>query len=99
MRADQGHTRFVGGQEPEVYRDAWEKTEDLVVRTVLAFANNLGCKSEDYSYPCGAAYQLFGIDVVYDENMTPYLMEVNNDPGWNPYYERRRILSMCPGSA
>jgi hypothetical protein len=31
---------------------------------------------------------------VYDKDMNPHLMEINNDPGWNPYYERRRILSM-----
>eukprot|EP00123_Amoebidium_parasiticum_P018405 comp24193_c2_seq1/m.44374 comp24193_c2_seq1/g.44374 ORF comp24193_c2_seq1/g.44374 comp24193_c2_seq1/m.44374 type:complete len:984 (-) comp24193_c2_seq1:240-3191(-) len=83
--------------EPEVWRDAWEKTEDLMVRSVMTFADRLGCKSKKYPHTCGTAFQLLGVDVVYDERMQPYLMEINNDPGWNPYYEKRKMIMSTKG--
>eukprot|EP01134_Creolimax_fragrantissima_P007187 CFRG7187T1 len=83
--------------EPELFRDAWGKVEELIVRSVLSFADRLGCKSPKYPYPCGSAYQLLGVDVVFDAEMTPHLMEVNNDPGWNPYYEKRKYTVATKG--
>eukprot|EP00124_Ichthyophonus_hoferi_P005577 Ihof_evm1s847 gene=Ihof_evmTU1s847 len=83
--------------EPEIWRDAWEKTEDLMVRAVLAFSNKLGCKSLNYPYLCNSAFQLLGVDVVYDQDMQPHLMEINNDPGWNPYFEKRNSLMSTTG--
>eukprot|EP00092_Neocalanus_flemingeri_P003383 GFUD01003624.1.p1 GENE.GFUD01003624.1~~GFUD01003624.1.p1 ORF type:complete len:534 (+),score=140.74 GFUD01003624.1:66-1667(+) len=61
----------------------WEKIKDIIVKTILCGHHSIKTAfDEDVSsdYNC---YKLFGLDVLLDENLKPWLLEVNNFPTLN----------------
>ncbi|CEM39238.1 unnamed protein product [Vitrella brassicaformis CCMP3155] len=68
---------------PDKAGPLFEKIKKICANAILSFAHKLGCNSSQYGgYKCGRVFQFFGLDVVLDEELNPYVIEVNNDPGF-----------------
>ncbi|TKS67658.1 Tubulin polyglutamylase TTLL4 [Collichthys lucidus] len=58
----------------------WEKIKDIVIKTVIAsepYVNSLLKMNVRTPYSC---HELFGFDIMLDENLKPWLLEVNISP-------------------
>ncbi|XP_037542671.1 tubulin polyglutamylase TTLL4 [Nematolebias whitei] len=58
----------------------WDKIKDIVIKTVIAsepYVNNLLKMHVKTSYSC---HELFGFDIMLDENLKPWILEVNISP-------------------
>lgn len=68
------------GLDPQV---VWLEAAGVAAKAVRAVASRLGCLSPDPSlryYPCGAAFQQFGMDAIVDSAGVVWLLELNADP-------------------
>lgn len=58
----------------------WEKIKDIVIKTIIAsdpYVNNLLKLNVRSPYSC---HELFGFDIMLDENLKPWILEVNISP-------------------
>ncbi|MBZ3880611.1 Tubulin polyglutamylase TTLL4 [Sciurus carolinensis] len=58
----------------------WEKIKDVVVKTIISsepYVNNLLKTYVRHPYSC---HELFGFDIMLDENLKPWVLEVNISP-------------------
>ncbi|XP_060945188.1 tubulin polyglutamylase TTLL4 [Limanda limanda] len=58
----------------------WEKIKDIVIKTIIAsepYVNSLLKLNVKTSYSC---HELFGFDIMLDENLKPWILEVNISP-------------------
>ncbi|KAM8934033.1 tubulin monoglutamylase TTLL4 [Pelodytes ibericus] len=58
----------------------WEKIKDMVIKTVIAsepYVNSLVKTYVQRPYSC---HELFGFDIMLDENLKPWVLEVNISP-------------------
>ncbi|KAM9487011.1 tubulin monoglutamylase TTLL4 isoform 1-T2 [Clarias gariepinus] len=58
----------------------WEKIKDMVIKTIIAsdpYVNTLVKMHVRSSYSC---HELFGFDIMLDENLKPWVLEVNISP-------------------
>ncbi|CAH2305261.1 tubulin polyglutamylase TTLL4 [Pelobates cultripes] len=58
----------------------WEKIKDMVIKTVIAsepYVNSLVKMYVQKPYSC---HELFGFDIMLDENLKPWVLEVNISP-------------------
>uniref|UniRef100_W5LBV0 Tubulin tyrosine ligase-like family, member 4 n=1 Tax=Astyanax mexicanus TaxID=7994 RepID=W5LBV0_ASTMX len=58
----------------------WDKIKDMVVKTIIAadpYVNSLVKMHLRSSYSC---HELFGFDIMLDENLKPWVLEVNISP-------------------
>ncbi|CAI6367166.1 unnamed protein product [Macrosiphum euphorbiae] len=60
----------------------WKSLEDLVVKTVISGESPMAMSQMCSSNLCNRynAYELFGIDVLFDEYLKPWILEVNISP-------------------
>lgn len=67
-------------KDREVDTDAlWDRMEEIVVKTLLSaeelITSNTHCMPNRYS-----GYELFGFDIIIDQDLKPWLLEVNISP-------------------
>ncbi|XP_078142272.1 tubulin monoglutamylase TTLL4 [Centroberyx gerrardi] len=58
----------------------WEKIKDIVIKTIIAsdpYVNSLLKMNLRSAYSC---HELFGFDIMLDENLKPWVLEVNISP-------------------
>uniref|UniRef100_A0A8C1KN40 Tubulin polyglutamylase TTLL4-like n=1 Tax=Cyprinus carpio TaxID=7962 RepID=A0A8C1KN40_CYPCA len=58
----------------------WDKIKDMVIKTIIAsdpYVNSLVKMHVRSSYSC---HELFGFDIMLDENLKPWVLEVNISP-------------------
>lgn len=58
----------------------WEKIKDIVIKTIIAsepYVNSLLKMNVRTPYSC---HELFGFDIMLDENLKPWILEVNISP-------------------
>ncbi|KAM3849920.1 tubulin monoglutamylase TTLL4 [Diretmus argenteus] len=58
----------------------WEKIKDIVIKTIIAsdpYVNTLLKSNVRSAYSC---HELFGFDIMLDENLKPWVLEVNISP-------------------
>lgn len=90
-------------------KDIWNQMKDIVIKTICSIQpilkhNYLSCNSDDpFNQTC---FELLGFDILIDENMKPYLLEVNHSPSFrveskvdmkvkkNLIYDTFRILNV-----
>lgn len=80
-----------GTNDMSSWRKKWKKTENLIAAMFIPVEHELrernGCEEEEPRINCANVFNLFGVDVVWDSNGNPFLMEINADPGIDPAYE------------
>ena len=62
------------------WRPLWEETKEICIKTILCGHDHIRREVNSKiksNYNC---YKLFGFDILYDENLKPWLIEVNNIP-------------------
>lgn len=68
-------------------KQLWESLKDLVIKTIISGESGITQLlrgNVNSRYNC---YELFGVDVLLDENLKPWLLEVNNSN-----YEIKRLI-------
>ncbi|XP_076013123.1 tubulin monoglutamylase TTLL4 isoform X2 [Genypterus blacodes] len=61
----------------------WEKIKDIVIKTIIAsepYVNSLLKMNVSSNYSC---HELLGFDIILDEKLKPWLLEVNVSPSLN----------------
>lgn len=67
--------------EKKVDTDAlWDSMKDLVVKTIISGESSVSSLTKANITSRYNCYELFGIDVLLDENLKPWLLEVNISP-------------------
>lgn len=66
--------RFIDHQYGEAYwQNCWSRIEQLIILTMAGFANDVPADTQ-------SCFELYGIDVIIDQNWKPFLLEVNFSP-------------------
>ena len=62
------------------WTSVWREIEALCVKTVLAGHHDMVSAYEASQVSQYSCYKLFGFDVIIDQNLKPFLLEVNSFP-------------------
>lgn len=60
----------------------WAHVRTAVAKTMASVVPPLQCRENAFGhgYPCGTAFHYFGVDVMFDDLLRPYVIEVNTQP-------------------
>lgn len=85
LRADwQEVKRMLQRQGRDVDR-MWSEIQDLVVKSFIAVEGPLSRTVKQHVKSRGTAYEVTGFDVLLDEDLKPWLLEVNHTPSLCPH--------------
>lgn len=68
------------GIDPE---QVFSRVKDLIVKTIIAAEPSIANASLQYTRHRGVCFETYGFDVLLDETLRPWLMEVNVSPSLN----------------
>ncbi|KAJ8253287.1 hypothetical protein GJAV_G00211170, partial [Gymnothorax javanicus] len=58
----------------------WEKIKDIVIKTIIAADPYVNALLQTHVRSAYSCHELFGFDIMLDENLKPWLLEVNISP-------------------
>lgn len=58
----------------------WEQIEDIIVKTIISVELRITSLCQAYVRHENICYELFGFDILIDDTLRPWLMEVNTSP-------------------
>ncbi|XP_035250486.1 tubulin polyglutamylase TTLL4-like isoform X2 [Anguilla anguilla] len=58
----------------------WEKIKDIVIKTIIAADPYVNALIQTHVRSAYSCHELFGFDIMLDENLKPWLLEVNISP-------------------
>ncbi|KAG9397172.1 Tubulin-tyrosine ligase/Tubulin polyglutamylase [Carpediemonas membranifera] len=67
------------GQRGDDFKATWERITDVIVRAVLCGDANINSAFKG-NCPSGNAFELFGVDIMLDAALKPWLIEINTSP-------------------
>jgi len=59
----------------------WRRIKQMVVKMVLAVETKFVYRARKYVQYRGNCFELLGLDVLIDQELRPWLIETNPDPG------------------
>ena len=63
------------------WNSVWRKIEDLLIKTIIANVGMFRERLNRFSKNRYMFFQFFGLDVLVDDNLEPWFLEINNSPG------------------
>jgi len=58
----------------------WARITDLIIKTIISVEHHVYAGAKQYVPGRSSCFELFGFDVLIDEHLRPWLMEVNLSP-------------------
>ena len=75
---------YLAGQGVDVV-ELWSRLEDLVVKTLISGEAAISTLIREHVSSRYCCYELFGVDVLLDQNLRPWLLEVKYPSAWSYY--------------
>ncbi|KAL7052544.1 hypothetical protein ACKWTF_004904 [Chironomus riparius] len=72
-------------------KELWKKIDDAIVKISLNTEYRIIKKAKAMNYSTHHFFELVRFDFIFDENLTPYVMEVNMSPNLTPAHKRYEI--------
>ncbi|XP_070501647.1 probable tubulin polyglutamylase ttll-15 [Chironomus tepperi] len=69
-------------------KSLWSKIDDAIVKIVMNTEPNVINRTKSFNYSTHNFFELVRFDIIFDENLEPYVMEVNMSPNLTPAEER-----------
>lgn len=67
-------------QENVDVTDLWRQIKDIIVKTFISVESSMNAAISETLVSSYTCYELYGFDVLLDENLRPWLLEVNTLP-------------------
>ena len=61
-------------------QNLWATMKDMIVKTMIGAESSINCLTKANISSRYSCYELFGVDILLDENLKPWLLEVNISP-------------------
>ena len=78
------------------WRKIWGQIKEMCVKTILCGHFDMVAGHEEFELSNYGCYKIFGFDVIIDEDLKPWLLEVNSFPSMFPdktgkqYYPKKQ---------
>ncbi|MCQ2820950.1 MAG: tubulin--tyrosine ligase family protein [archaeon] len=64
-------------------KSIWSKIEDILIKLFISYIKEALVEFKKFKVTSNNLFELFGIDILIDQNLRPWLMEVNMNPSLN----------------
>ena len=65
------------------FNEIWDKIKDIMIKTILSVTELAIPLIKQFNLTSNNLFELYGVDVLIDENFKPWLMEINLNPSLN----------------
>jgi len=65
------------------WNKVWDKIKDIIIKVILSITDDGIPVIKKFNVSSNNLFEIFGVDILIDENLTPWLMEVNLNPSLN----------------
>ena len=65
------------------FNEVWDKIKDIIIKIVLSVTGMAIPLIKSFQLSSGNLFELYGVDILLDQNLKPWLMEVNLNPSLN----------------
>lgn len=62
------------------HKKLWEKIHDLIIKSIVSVESYINAAARVFVPFRGNCYELYGFDILLDENLKPWLLEINLTP-------------------